>query len=118
MGMKYFSIFFCRYDEDSQFWVSPPLDDDFRPRQRKFQNRARRPSWPDSRRKRYHNGFGEDDEYSDLEGPLQRHNNVSELGANIRNKEWKDLPPIEKNFYVESPAVAQQSEVRNSVQYL
>ncbi|RUS72743.1 hypothetical protein EGW08_019493 [Elysia chlorotica] len=98
------------YDEDSQFWASSPPDEGFRPRQRKFQNKTRRPPWSGSHNKRYDNGFGEEDEYSDRDWPLQRRTGVSDLGANIRDKEWKDLPPIEKNFYVESQRVSEQSE--------
>ncbi|GFR75646.1 ATP-dependent RNA helicase dbp2 [Elysia marginata] len=98
------------YDEDSHYWASPPSNEDYRTRHRKFQNRSGRPSWSTPRRKNYYNGFGEDDELSDFDMPSQRRSRVSELGANIREKEWGDLPPIEKNFYVENPTVSQQSE--------
>ncbi|GFO18610.1 Dead (asp-glu-ala-asp) box helicase 5 [Plakobranchus ocellatus] len=105
-------FFSTRQDDgyDSNYWNSPSRDRTYGRRQHGFRNRSSRPPWPELRKKRFQNGYG--DEFSDSEfgSPMQKRRQESELGANIRSKEWGDLPPIEKNFYVESGTVKNQSE--------
>lgn len=97
-------------DDDEFYYRRPQQDSRFR-----YRNSPSGSRQPYSRRSfgSHFDDYGDDEEPRREWGSQPSRFSTKELGANIKKKAWdiNQLPPLEKNFYVEHQSLTEKSEV-------